>query len=96
MEDNKTQGNEIQFADNVPDLLPPEVAAQLTPDLGEGPTEADIAKLQSLISGLPQGKKVRPQRFWYNGQLISREEHDKLSVDEVRAWNDIVSFRSNK
>jgi hypothetical protein len=69
------------FADDAPSLISDELASKLNPE--EGPlTEAEIENFKRVLSGLPKDKKVRPQRYWYNGDLISREEHDKLSWQE--------------
>lgn len=39
----------------------------------------------------PESKTQKKKLFfWYQGKLIHKSEHDKLSVDEIRASNDII------
>ncbi len=79
----------IVFADDAPDLLSPELAAQLNPeDTGVDP-ELE-AKIAQLMTGLRKGPKVRPIKFWYNGALITKEEHDKLSWQEIHDSNNVI------
>jgi hypothetical protein len=46
-----------------------------------------------LMSGYmkPPRTEPKPIKFWYNGNLITKEEHDKLSVDVVRASTDVIT-----
>jgi hypothetical protein len=34
---------------------------------------------------------TKVNKFWYNGNLISREEHDKLSWEEIHNWNNRIT-----
>ena len=34
---------------------------------------------------------MKQQTFWYNGKLITRAEHDKLTHEEVQAWNNRIT-----
>lgn len=45
--------------------------------------------------GRNEHKRKNP-KFWYNGKLISLQEHNRLSVDEIRSWNDRVTTSKNK
>jgi hypothetical protein len=44
---------------------------------------------KTKFRGYPSGKP-KPQRFWYNGELISKEEHDKLSHAEILEYNNQI------
>lgn len=46
-----------------------------------------INKWKNRLQGTPGTAKKKPIRFWYNGNLISKEEHDKLSWEEIHAYN---------
>jgi hypothetical protein len=50
---------------------------------------------RTLLSGILTPKRTEPKvnRFWYEGRLLTQEEHDKLSVDEILASNNIVRRR---
>jgi hypothetical protein len=44
-----------------------------------------------LSGGMKTSRKApKVNRFWYNGNLITKEEHDKLSVEEIYASNNKV------
>jgi|SRR6266853_3590646 len=45
-----------------------------------------------LLSGFmkPPGSGPRVSKFWYNGQLITKAEHDSLSMEVIREANDYL------
>lgn len=62
-------------------------------------TAADLKLLQAALSGVkitywkdrlqgsPGTAKPKPVRFWHNGELISKADHDKLSWEEIHNYN---------
>ena len=89
MEENKPSENSL--AESV-ENLPVEVEG-LPKELGQVPLfiPQTIGKplWRYLMSGVLKPRRTTPKvkRFWYNGNLITKEEHDKLTVEEIYASN---------
>jgi magnesium-transporting ATPase (P-type) len=47
------------------------------------------------LTGLPKLGKVKTPKYWYKGQLITKEEHDKLSWGEVFENNNVIRRAKN-
>jgi hypothetical protein len=45
---------------------------------------------KQMLSGVLNVAKPRPQTFWYNGELISKEEWMALSEDARLASNNVI------
>jgi hypothetical protein len=87
---------DVKFASNVPDLISEELANKLSPEaVPQASSLAELVAQEPVDFEMPElpVKKVKINRFWYNGNLITREEHDKLSVDEILASNNIIRRR---
>ena len=46
------------------------------------------------LKGFPSHGKVKPVKFWYQGNLISKEEHDKLPLAEIFEDNNRITKAS--
>lgn len=64
------------------------VRTQLANLVGHSGVQKPIWKM--LLSGALRPHTPKASKFWHNGQLLSKEEYDKLSWAEVHASNNKI------
>jgi hypothetical protein len=93
-ENNKPSEEATTVADSL-ENAPLELAG-LPPEVGQMPLfipqSIDKPLWRYLMSGVLNPKRTTPKvsRYWYEGRLITKDEHDKLSPEQIRASNDVI------
>lgn len=55
--------------------------------------QAQPTNFKRRMQGYAGTAKAKPSKYWYNGNLILKEEFDKLSWEEIHASNNVIRKR---
>ena len=91
MEDNNN--NEVVVAPEVP-VVSDEAVSEMSQDqlasIVAALKAAQPTNFKARFQGTAGSAKAKVAKYWFNGELVTKEAHDKLSWAEVHASNNVI------